>query len=88
MRIGLLGGSFDPAHAAHRMISLAALRRLGLDAVWWLVTPGNPLKNTAALPAAARRAAAARLVAGHPRIRVTTVEEAMGSASPATRWSC
>ncbi len=79
MRIGLLGGSFDPAHAAHRMISLAALRRLGLDAVWWLVTPGNPLKNTTGLPAAARRAEAARLVAGHPRIRVTTVEEAMGT---------
>lgn len=79
MRIGLLGGSFDPAHAAHRMISLAALRRLGLDAVWWLVTPGNPLKSTAALAPAARRAEAARRVAGHPRIRVTTVEEGMGT---------
>ena len=44
MRIGLLGGSFNPAHAAHRQISLAALKRLGLDQVWWLVSPGNPLK--------------------------------------------
>ena len=45
MRIGLLGGSFNPAHAAHRQISLAALKRLGLDQVWWLVSPGNPLKD-------------------------------------------
>ena len=45
MRIGLLGGSFNPAHAAHREISLTALKRLGLDQVWWLVTPGNPLKD-------------------------------------------
>ncbi len=79
MRIGLLGGSFDPAHAAHRMISLAALRRLGLDSVWWLVTPGNPLKNTKGLAPAAARAAKARQVAAHPRIRVTTAEEGFGT---------
>jgi nicotinate-nucleotide adenylyltransferase len=47
MRIGLLGGSFDPPHAAHRQISETALKRLGLDRVWWLVTPGNPLKPSA-----------------------------------------
>ncbi|MFN5667100.1 MAG: hypothetical protein ACK47P_07605, partial [Bradyrhizobium sp.] len=45
MRIGLLGGSFNPPHAAHRAISLFALKRLQLDRVWWLLTPGNPLKN-------------------------------------------
>ena len=47
MRIGLLGGSFNPAHAAHRQISLAALKRLRLDQVWWLVSPSNPLKAKA-----------------------------------------
>ena len=45
MRIGLLGGSFNPPHAAHRAVSQFALRRLELDRVWWLVTPGNPLKE-------------------------------------------
>ena len=45
MRIGLLGGSFNPPHAAHRAISLFAIKRLKLDRVWWLVTPGNPLKD-------------------------------------------
>jgi nicotinate-nucleotide adenylyltransferase len=74
LRIGLLGGSFNPAHAAHRQISLIALRRLGLDAVWWLVTPGNPLKDTRELAPLAVRIAAARTVADHPRIRVTGVE--------------
>ena len=49
LRIGLLGGSFNPPHAGHRQISLMALKRLGLDAVWWLVTPGNPLKSHADL---------------------------------------
>jgi nicotinate-nucleotide adenylyltransferase len=46
-RIGLLGGSFNPAHRGHRHISLQALRALGLDEVWWLVSPGNPLKDQA-----------------------------------------
>ena len=49
MRIGLLGGSFNPPHAAHRAISLFAIKRLKLDRVWWLLTPGNPLKDTGAL---------------------------------------
>src|SRR5271165_198630 len=48
MRIGLFGGSFNPPHAAHRAASLYALKRLGLDRIWWLVTPGNPLKDTSA----------------------------------------
>ena len=49
MRIGLFGGTFDPAHAAHRAACLLAMHRLGLDRVWWLVTPGNPLKDTGGL---------------------------------------
>ncbi len=71
MRIGLLGGSFNPAHAAHVEISLTALKRLGLDQVWWMVTPGNPLKHPSKLPSLAERVAAAGLVANHPRIAVT-----------------
>lgn len=79
MRIGLLGGSFNPAHAAHRHISLTALKRLGLDQVWWLVTPGNPLKADAKQPSLEKRVAAARAVANHPRIVVTGLEGARRS---------
>ena len=78
MAIGLLGGSFNPPHAAHRLISLLALKRLGLDRVWWLVTPGNPLKDNQRLPPASARAALARRVAAHPRIIVTMVEAEAG----------
>lgn len=74
LRIGLLGGSFNPAHAAHRQISQIALRRLGLDAVWWLVTPGNPLKDNRGLPPLAERMRQAAAVADDPRIIVTGVE--------------
>ena len=55
MRIGLLGGSFNPPHAAHRLITLTALKRLRLDQVWWMVTPGNPLKEHSGLLPLARR---------------------------------
>ncbi len=79
MRIGLLGGSFNPAHAAHRQISLFALKRLGLDRIWWLVTPGNPLKTTSVLPPVAQRVAAAQALARHPRIVVTGIESALGT---------
>lgn len=78
-RIGLLGGSFNPPHAGHLHASLIALRRLRLDAVWWLVTPGNPLKALDGLPPLAVRLAAAQKVAAHPRIRVTGVEAALGT---------
>jgi nicotinate-nucleotide adenylyltransferase len=71
MRIGLLGGSFNPAHEAHREISLTALKRLGLDRVWWLVTPGNPLKDPSKLASLESRVEAARKMARHPRIEVT-----------------
>ena len=77
LRIGLLGGSFNPPHAAHRALSLLALKRLQLDRVWWLVSPGNPLKDTHALPALEKRLAAARDVANHPAIHVTGLEAAI-----------
>jgi nicotinate-nucleotide adenylyltransferase len=80
MRIGLLGGSFHPPHDAHRAISLTALKRLGLDQVWWLVTPGNPLKDASRLPSLESRVEAARDLAKHPRIAVTGFEAGSGSA--------
>ena len=72
--IGLFGGSFNPAHDGHRLASLTALRRLQLDRVWWLVTPGNPLKDNAELPPLAERVRQARGVAGDARIQVTGIE--------------
>lgn len=78
-RIGLLGGSFNPAHDGHRHISLYALKMLGLDEVWWMVSPQNPLKPIAGMAPLAERVAAARLVAKHPRIRVTDIERKMGT---------
>lgn len=78
-RIGLLGGSFNPAHEGHREISLQALARLGLDEVWWLVSPQNPLKPVAGMAPFARRLAEARAVARHPRIRVTDLEARLGT---------
>jgi nicotinate-nucleotide adenylyltransferase len=79
MRIGLFGGTFDPPHAAHRAACLLAMRRLGLDRVWWLVTPGNPLKDSHGLAPLAERIAAARTLAHHPRIDVTDFEARLGS---------
>ena len=78
MAVGLLGGSFDPAHEGHRAVSLAALRMLDIDRVWWVVSPHNPLKARA--PASMeRRMARARAVADHPRIQVTDVEARIGT---------
>lgn len=74
LRIGLFGGTFNPAHDGHRMASLTALRRLQLDRVWWLVTPGNPLKDNHALPPLAQRIAQARALADHGHINVTGIE--------------
>jgi nicotinate-nucleotide adenylyltransferase len=79
MRIGLLGGSFNPPHLAHRAISLFAIKRLKLDRIWWLVTPGNPLKDNGALHELEERAAAARQMAGDPRIDVTCLESVIGT---------
>ena len=73
------GGTFDPAHAAHRAACLLAMKRIGLDRVWWLVTPGNPLKDTSGLAPLAKRVAAAQALAHHPRIDVTDLEYQLGT---------
>lgn len=73
MTVGLLGGSFDPAHAGHAHITRAALRRFGLDRVWWLVSPGNPLKPRPPAPLPVRMAHARRVMQ-HPRVTVTDLE--------------
>src|SRR6478672_13453677 len=80
MRIGLLGGSFNPAHKAHRRISLAAMQALGLDEVWWLVSPGNPLKEGAKdmAPFEARLFSAQQLARRSP-IRVSDFEQREGT---------
>jgi nicotinate-nucleotide adenylyltransferase len=78
LRIGLFGGSFNPPHEAHRDVSLLAMKRLGLDRLWWLVTPGNPLKDTKDLPPVEQRVAAANELADHPRIAATGFEAVIG----------
>lgn len=77
--VGLLGGSFNPAHGGHRRISLGAREALDLDEVWWLVSPGNPLKRTAGMAPLAGRFAAARRQARCAPIRVTAIERELGS---------
>lgn len=77
-RIGLLGGSFNPAHAGHLHITLEALKRLDLDEVWWLVSPHNPLKKKSDLADYAKRLKIAQVLANHPRIRVLDIEERRG----------
>jgi nicotinate-nucleotide adenylyltransferase len=75
MRIGLFGGTFDPPHAAHLAASLLAMKRLRLDRIWWLVTPGNPLKDTRGLAPLTKRIHAAQvLVNHHPRIDISGFE--------------
>lgn len=75
LRIGLLGGSFNPAHDGHRHITLEALKRLRLDFVWWLVSPQNPLKTANGMAALEKRLAGAReIVRGHPKMIVTALE--------------
>lgn len=78
MRIGLLGGSFDPPHAGHVAITLAAKRRFQLDRVWWMVTPGNPLKDHGPAPLSTRIAAARALLCD-PDVVVTDIEARMGT---------
>ncbi|HHS94601.1 MAG TPA: nicotinate-nicotinamide nucleotide adenylyltransferase, partial [Rhodobacterales bacterium] len=77
-RVGLLGGSFVPAHEGHAHITREALKRFGLDRVWWLVSPGNPLKahGPAPLP---KRMARARAVMRDPRVTITDIEARLGT---------
>jgi len=78
-RVGLLGGSFNPAHGGHRRISLAALDALGLDEIWWLVSPGNPLKAAKSMAPLRARLGSARLIARRAPIRVTAIERELGT---------
>ncbi len=77
--IGLLGGSFNPAHDGHRHISLEALKHLGLDEVWWLVSPQNPLKPQAGMAPLDERLRAAETAANHRHIRATDIERLLGT---------
>ncbi len=80
LRIGLLGGSFNPAHAGHLYVSEIALKRLGLDYVWWLVAPQNPLKSPSGMAPFAQRLAGARALAGrNPRLVVSGLEQTLGT---------
>ncbi len=78
-KIGLFGGTFDPPHQAHLAACLLAMKRLDLDAVWWMVTPGNPLKDTRHLVPLEKRIAAVRAMTPHPRIHVTGFEADIGT---------
>ena len=78
-RVGLLGGSFDPAHGGHLHLSREALKRVGLDEVWWLVSPGNPLKSEGPAPLERRMARAREVAAAERRIRVTDLETQLGT---------
>ena len=79
MRIGLLGGSFNPAHEGHRHVAALARARLGLDQVWLLVSPGNPLKAEAGMAPLARRLASARKIADGRRVVASAIEAAFGT---------
>ncbi|AEI95479.1 MULTISPECIES: nicotinate-nucleotide adenylyltransferase [Roseobacter] len=76
--IGLLGGSFDPAHQGHAHITREALKRFGLDRIWWLVSPGNPLKPQGPAPLDTRMARA-KAIMQHPRVIITDVETRLGT---------
>lgn len=82
-RIGLFGGSFNPAHRGHFMVALYALKKLRLDWVWWLVAPQNPLKDAAETEAYGNRLSFARQIARHPRFVVTDIERRLGARTTA-----
>lgn len=74
MKVGLFGGSFNPPHQGHALVAEIALRRLGLDQLWWMVTPGNPLKSKRELAPLDKRIALSEQIAENPRIKVTAFE--------------
>jgi nicotinate-nucleotide adenylyltransferase len=78
MVVGLFGGSFNPPHEGHRLVAEIAIRKLGLDQLWWMVTPGNPLKSKRYLAPLAERIAQSEKLAADPKIRVTAFEKALG----------
>ncbi|MFB9912170.1 nicotinate-nucleotide adenylyltransferase [Rhizobium paknamense] len=80
MVIGLFGGSFNPPHEGHRLVADIALRRLGLDQLWWMVTPGNPLKARNGLKPLSQRIALCEAMASDPRIKVTAFEKRLGTS--------
>jgi nicotinate-nucleotide adenylyltransferase len=82
-RVGLFGGSFNPAHRGHLMVALYALKRLKLDWVWWLVSPQNPLKDPQETGEYGARLAFTRRIARHPRFVVTDLEQQIGSRTTA-----
>jgi nicotinate-nucleotide adenylyltransferase len=87
MAVGLFGGSFNPPHEGHLLVAEIALRRLRLDQVWWLVTPGNPLKNHSGLAPLAERLQQSEKLAHDPRIKVTAFEKSLGQSYTAKTLS-
>ena len=79
-RVGLLGGSFNPAHDGHRYVSELALKQLQLHQVWWVISPQNPLKSTSEIAPFEKRCAVAKSVASHPQIRVSDIERRIGTS--------
>lgn len=88
LKVGLLGGSFNPAHEGHLHISLLALERLGLDEVWWLVSPQNPLKSTLGMAPLDQRLNSARELATDLRIRVLDLETKLGTRYTVETTAC
>ena len=80
MVVGLFGGSFNPPHKGHALVAEIALRRLGLDQLWWIVTPGNPLKSHGNLAPLAERLKQCEALAADPRIKVTAFEKTIGTS--------
>lgn len=76
MQVGLFGGSFNPPHAGHALVAEIALKRLALDQLWWIVTPGNPLKSSNELAPLTERLRLSEGIAKNPRIKVTAFEAA------------
>lgn len=78
-RVGIMGGSFNPPHAGHQIAAEAAMRRLGLDQVWWLITPGNPLKSHDGLSSLGGRTTLVQSFARGPQMKITGFERDLGT---------